>query len=492
MLSLAVAPRVVWAGAEALAPDHWAHAELDHFERRGFVRLAGIRPWSRTQVESWVETLLAVDPERYSTVEHQRLARLEEEFGSAASDPRNRFDRPIASLEESGWRGLADVGLDAAGLATRGGADPETGWGLASFDVTIFYGENFAYDTRVRAHLAEERGVRVDENQVSLRERNWNGLTSDFDRGVLAFERGPVRATFGREYLSWGARPEEALLVSDAGLSHDGLQFRLRLGRFTLGSAASLLGGGTDRQFAAHRLEMRLGSVRLGVQEAVVYASPRPELAYLFPVGFYYGNQFNERGDDNVLFGGDVRWVSPWAALEGELVVDDFIYDRDPAPQKWGGRLGVERALAVGGTDVDLQLEYVRMARWTFTHRQPSGVYAAGAGDPASGDPWLGHPLGPDADRWRFGLAWSPSADGTIWVRGERTRRGEGNTDLSGWVTGDPYDLGFPSGAIRTSYRAELGGARRVGRRLELRGAAALLRGEPGSAELRAEIRIDP
>jgi hypothetical protein len=259
-----------------------------------------------------------------------------------------------------------------------------------------------------------------------------------------------------------------------------------------LSSAAGLLSATSDRNYAAHRLEVRLGNVRLGVQEAVVYTSPHFEPTYLFPIAFYYANQFNERGDDNDLLGADLQWTTPWGIVDGELLVDDMIYDGDPAPQKIGYRVGARRALAIAGTDVDVRLGYVRLNRWTFTHRNVLGSYIAGSGDPAGGDPFLGHPLGPDADQWSWEMVWVPRAAWRVGLAQAGTRRGDGNRDLSGWVPGTPYDLPFPSGTVLHDLRTELGAELRVWQGLDVRGATAFLSGSAGrSVELTAELRLD-
>ena len=486
---LAWAP--AFAGPESLPPDHWAYAELEHFELRGFVVLDGTRPFSRNRVRVWVDSLRAVDPARLTAVERQRIAWLGEEFVDGAETSAARYDRPLVALQESGWGVEGDLALESGGLTTSAGADPTTAWGRVTFDVLVSYGESFAYDTRYRVALAEEAGVRTEENRLSVRERNWHGLTSDYDRAYVAFERGPLRLAVGRDYVSWGADPSDALLVSDAGLSHDGLQFLLRFGRFRLASVAARLSSSSDRNYAAHRLEVHIGGLRLGVHEAAVYTSPHFEPTYLFPIAFYYGNQFNERGDDNTLLGADARWASRWGTVDGELLVDDFIYDGDPAPNKVGWRVAATRALAARDTDVELRAVYERMTRWTFTHRRAEVAYVAGTGDPLAGDPWLGSPLGPDADRWSVRLGWTPRARTSLWLEHGRTRRGEGNRDLTAWQPGTPHDLPFPSGDVQAESRTECGARVRLGRHAEFLGIAALRSLGATHGELAAELRLD-
>jgi hypothetical protein len=211
----------------------------------------------------------------------------------------------------------------------------------------------------------------------------------------------------------------------------------------------------------------------------------------LFPISFYYGNQFNERADDNVLLGGDVEWVTPAGVLDAELLVDDFIYDGDPAPNKIGWRFGWSSVLPWYGRAFDVRAGYTRLNRWTFLHRTPSTSYVAGSGV-AANEPFLGSALGPDADRWTATARYTAGARGAVWLGATATRRGEGNRDLSPWVSGTAYDPPFPSGEVRRTRTLELGGFRRVGRKLELWGAVA---GEDAEgsrrARVAAEMRVD-
>jgi hypothetical protein len=489
----AAAPLAVRAGPEALPPQHWAYGELEHFEARGLLRLHGSRPYSRHEVRTWVESI--ADTLSLSRVERARLERLQAEFvrGDSLEHAAVRQDPPLFRLLEAGWGFAGDVELSSGGAQRSAGPDPSQTWGLTRLETQLRYRDWLAYETRYSVALREEEGRRTGENVLSSRERTWHGLTSDHDRACIAVERGRVRAVLGRDYLGWGARRGEELLVSDSGLSLDALQLRLRLGRFRLSSAAAQLSAERDRFYAAHRLEVELGPLALGVQEAVVYRSPHPDAAYLFPISFYYGNQFNERADDNVLLGGDLKCVGRWGVLDGELLVDDFIYDGDPAPNKFGWRAGWTHARPVRGTDLELRLEYVRLARWTYTHKQGHDVYwVAGSGDPGAGDPFLGHPLGPDADRWSARADWAPHADWGLWGRGAGTRRGAGNLQLDPWQTGTPHDVPFPSGDVRHEWEAEIGARGRWRRRAEARLAVALV-GEPEGRATRlwAELRLD-
>ncbi len=474
-----------------MPPGHWAYSELEHFEARGLLHLPAARPYTRTQVRKWV---LALDDcaAPFGAAERRRLTRLETEFVTGDSLWAERDDPPVGTIGDGAWRAAADADLHAVGQAFRGAGDPRQGRGFGRFETTVRYGDNFVYETRYAVAVENETGRRVGENRISSRERNWHGLTSDNDRSYVALEQGPLRASFGRDYVAWGARRGEEMLVSDAGLSLDALTLRLHLGRFELSSVAAMLASSRNRYYAAHRLDITMGPVAVGVQEAAVFQSPHFDPTYLFPISFYYGNQFNERADDNVLLGGDIKVGSPWAVFDAELLVDDFIYDGDPAPQKIGWRAGATHAVQAGGGALDLRLTYARVSRWTFTHRLATAYYMAGNGDPAGGDPFLGTALGPDADRWTAGAEWTPDARRKLWLRWARERRGDGNRDLTTWQPGTAFRLAFPSGDVRRSNDYAAGGSLRYGRHIEFDAGIGLQDG-PDRREWRAEtgLRLD-
>ena len=470
------------AQVESLPPDHWAYEQLERFEARGHIVLPGVRPWTRARVGGWVRTLRdAVDSgAAFSPVELQRLERLENEFvdGERIAESKRRFDPPLVRILDESWNFAGDADLHTGGAGAFGAqAGPQAGgtaWGRGNFEALLRFRDWMAYETRYRVTLEEQADVRVDENRISSRERNWNGLTSHHDRAYVAVDGGRARFVLGRDYIGWGAARGDELLISDAGLSLDAVQFHLRLSRFQLSSATALLSAADNRHYAAHRLEVDLGGLWVGLQESVVYVSPHFEPTYLFPLSFYYGNQFNERENDNTLLGLDLKWSSPVGVFDGELLVDDFIYDGDPAPNKLGYRAGWRRGFVVAGMDAGLRVSYTRLNRWTFTHRVPGNAYVAGAGDATTGDSFLGHPLGPDADRWRAAASWSPNVDWTAELSWTHTRRGDGNRDLSAWESTVPYDPAFPSGVVQSVDRLGLETRTWFTRNVSLRGTGEL------------------
>ena len=494
---MSVATAAARAQVETLPTEHWAYAELEHFERRGYVVLDGIRPWTRKQFHVIVGEL-ASDTARFSNVERQRLEKLQQEFvvGGAPRDAAKRYDTPVVTFQESEWSVLGDIGVIGGGAGSTGSAAGAaadgTAWGVTQLEAVVSYGQNFVYETRYNLSMQEEAGQRVDENFVSSRERNWRGLTSNNDRAYVAFESERFRISLGRDQVAWGARPQQELLLASSSPTWDALQVRLRLGRVQLASVAALLSSTGDRYYGAHRLELDLGAVRLGFQEAVIYVSSQVEPTYLFPLSSYYANQFNERKDDNVLLGFDAKWSSPFGLISGEFLMDDFIYDGDPAPNKLGVSLGWGQAYNLWNTDLDVRLGYVALSRWTYTHRQTANAYASGSGDLGATSALLGNSLGPDADRLKLRLGWSPQVDWQLSTSVAYARRGTGNFDRTAWEPGDAFRLRFPSGMVVYETTVQGDVQVRVHRIAEFQVGAGVGRSAAGNEGIvSAEIRVD-
>ncbi len=131
----------------------------------------------------------------------------------------------------------------------------------------------------------------------------------------------------------------------------------VEMGRFRLSAVQAVLDPEIPRRLAGHRLEISLPRrIRLGISETVVYTGRGLDFSYLIPVGSFYANQYNERDDDNILWGVDLK-VPLRAGLvaHGELLVDDFQYeDRGSAPDRLAFNISIEALAAPFGRDVEM------------------------------------------------------------------------------------------------------------------------------------------
>lgn len=440
------------ASDETIPPESWIYQALRTFELRGLVSLEPSAPYTRSQVERYLDRILTgVEQEGTSLSERQRflLERLRKEFHERASRPRDREDRPVY-LYRDGSRFFA-VDFTAGGILQkriereRGETD-----GLLVPSILIDLGTRVTLETNYRIRMEPERDSFRPRQKPSTREKSFRGVTMEFERGYLSMGGSAWRLQVGRDYLHWGNGLSEGLLLSRTAGSLDHVLGTVTVGRFTLNAIHAFLDPVLPRHLAGHRLTVRLPrDICLGISESVVYTGRGLDFTYTLPVISYYANQYNERGDDNVLVGIDVKIpVRRGFLLYGELLIDDLQYENDPpAPDRLAFHIAAEVLVSHAGRDVEILMDYTFIDIFTYAHRD-SLVTRYVTGDGAyPANPILGSPLGPDADRWRINARAAVHPRIIIGVEGSFVRRGGGN-DLGEWEREDDPEPPFPSGAV--------------------------------------------
>jgi hypothetical protein len=455
---LSIIPSRALASDETIPPGGWIYPALRTFEMRGLVTLEPSIPYSRSRVASYLERILSrIDDGEIVLTARQEflLGRLRDEFRGRDSRPREREDRPLYVYGGDGTFVAVDM---TAGAAVRKRIEREKGQadGLLVPGVLIDLGGRATLESNYRVRIEPERGSYRSKERPSARTRSWRGTVMEYERGYISLHGGSWRAQIGRDYVHWGSGRRESLILSQTAGSLDHVAASFRIGRFGVQTVHAALDPTMPRYLAAHRVTVRLpGRVYLGISESVVYTGRSLDFTYLVPVVSYYSNQYNERGDDNVLWGFDVKVPLRGAlVLYGELLIDDLQYESDPpAPHRLAYDLTAEALFTPWGRDVEVRGGYTFVDIFTYAHRD-SLVTRYVAGDGAyPGNPILGSPLGPDADRWRFEVRAAVHRRVTVGVETESVRRGEGN-GLREWkrYAEDP-DPAFPSGVVTRENR---------------------------------------
>jgi hypothetical protein len=311
-------------------------------------------------------------------------------------------------------------------------------------------GGGITLETEYRITISPERDLYYRTGKPSPREKSWRGVTCDYERAYIALAGSWWRVQAGRDYLWWGpARPEGLILSAGAG-SLDHVAADIAIGRFTLRMIQGVLDPRLPRRLAGHRLEARLPrGIRAGIAETVLYTMRGVDWAYLLPLSSFYANQYNESGDDNIMWSIDLCVpAAPGLILSGELLIDDAQYEDDPpAPDKLGFAVAADLLVQPWGRETMMHAGYTRLDIYTYTHKDSlRTAYLTGTGDPTV-DRIIGDQLGPDADRWTASLRTPVHPRAVLSVLGAYARRGEGN-DMRAWEgTGDP-DPPLPSGAV--------------------------------------------
>jgi len=474
-----VTPLRLWASDENIATDGWVYSALRTFELKGLVRLSPEMPYSRNQVEFYLDRILQnfkdsnINP---SPRQAFLLKRLRNEFQGKSHRPGDREDRPLYFYQE----GRRFVTLDlSAGTSLRKRVEYKKGEldGLFYPGILIDSGRGFTYETVYILRLRPEWDSNISHSQVADRQTSFRGLTSEFERGYISINRNRWGITIGREYIHWGNSRDDGLILSLGAGPLDQVTAYFELGMFKLRLLHSILDPDalSPRRLAGHRLSVGFpGNIDIGISETVVYSGRSLDFAYLLPGGSYYANQYNEKTnkDNNILCG--IDWKIPLRKgllFYGELLIDDFQYeDRDTAPDKIAFNLTAETLFMIGNYDVEALLDYTYIDIFTYSHVGLLTGYVTGNAEPGMSR-IIGSYLGPDADRWRMRVSAFLSPRLVVTLNGRYCRYGEGN-DMRSWVKeeNDP-DLDFPSGIVTKEKQLSLSAA------LDLTGGSMLSAG---------------
>ncbi len=459
LLMTTILPAVCLAadtGCEFIAPDHWVYTALQRFEALGFCDLPSTRPFTRNQIIEFgeaIEKSIADSGRLLSSRDGYELSRLQQEFIllDARLQPKIRYDPPAVYFTDRKISFEGDASLGFSSKKDYFSSSTEyflTGRPGGKFHVSNYLTYRFRYDLV----FGPEHGFRARNQKPSNREKSFKGLTSLFELSSVVFHWGKMDLFMGREYADWGPSNWTNLILSGQAGSLDQTGIRLASGRFSMSMIHAQLSLEKQRHLAAHRVEIRMGGILAGISESVVYAGRGFDPVYAFPLSSFYANQFNEKGDDNILWSVDIK-ARPIRnlMLTGSLLIDDFQFERDgSAPDKIGFDVGL-RAAFDDPLPVTVQAYYRYVDIYTYTHRDTATDYASGAGLPGEGDPLLGEAVGPDSDQWRIEIRSFPMRNVPVTLGVFGLRAGSGN-DFEPYHHGsDPYPA-FPSGTVERSF----------------------------------------
>ena len=227
---------------------------------------------------------------------------------------------------------------------------------------------------------------------------------------------------------------------------------------------------GRDRYMIARRYEVAAGRWTLGYIEAAVltggfspwYLNPYPLIPLMVTQLClqYLEDPGGENRFCNAIMHIDARYDGERGSAYFAFFADDL-----PPTSTWANHYKIGLQLGGGWKDpfglegAELRVDYVGITRHTYT------FYAENPeGDWVDGGLFLGHPLGPDADRLTIGLVWKDK-DRRLELR--RERHGEGRyRDPQEPVAGQTLE--FLTGVVETSYLVGGGGSFCLGEDLTL------------------------
>ncbi|MCK4538109.1 MAG: hypothetical protein KAV42_04865 [Candidatus Krumholzibacteria bacterium] len=484
LVVLSVCP--LYGSNESIEPSSWIYSAFRSFELAGLVELPSYVPWSRAEAAFRLDRLLQTLEGREDILSPRQaflLKRLRGELQGTALRPQAREDRPLYIMREGERFTAIDL---SAGLFFRKKENRARGEldGLAEPSILIDPGGGLTLYTSYRLRMEPEWGLNSAKNKPSTREKSFRGLTAEYERAYLSWTTARIRVVAGRDYVHWGNGREESLILSSSAGSLDQVSFSMEMGRFRLSGIHVSLDSESERHLAGHRLEIAFPrSIRLGISETVVYSGRSFDYSYMLPAGSFYANQYNEKSDDNILWGLD--WKIPLGKgtiIYGELLIDDFQYEgRGEAPDRLGFNMTIEKMIDTGDREIEFLVAYTYIDIFTYAHRDSlETAYVAGRGIIGQ-DLLLGSTLGPDSDRWSFQMAVPVTSRVMVSLGADITRRGEGN-DLREWDIEEDPDPDFPSGEVVTEKMFHLAGYLDLGRGSRVVAGGGLVRSSPERA----------
>ena len=321
-------------------------------------------------------------------------------------------------------------------------------------------------------------------------------VAGDYERAYVRFHTDRFSFLLGRDRVSIGPSPYNNLLLGGEGFPLDMLMasYEERRFRFTflfsrlediearLVDFDNIEGYDRDtsrylqrRYLAIRRLDFKpkrllgldipwIKDITVGLSEATLFGGVGvlPDLYRLNPLVSGYIYQWIREEDANILWSIDTRVDLMGFAIYGQLLIDDFQYEPVPSrePNCIGLNIGIEFIDPFGFEQTFFNIEYTKVSRWTYTSIRPCTRYNY------RGLP-LGHPNGPDFDKFSVRGVYRPTRN--LDITGRFFYRRKGNTSVETLWPIPPGETGsyfpynnFLSGVVETSFNIK-GGIRFYG-----------------------------
>ncbi len=496
---------------EELPLGHWAYPLIDQLQRRGHP--GGLyftdRPYTRGEVARYVMYLTEEEESgKLDPIEVGWLDRIREEFAGEITRLRKG---PVRGGDDVCWhvrlrakpRGdfredKAELDPSYESIRFGGAVDPEAA-AMGEAGGTLQYRDRFVIVDRFQADSDP-----VNEPSFPLRSRVDRAKYLRFPEAYLRGGVGPVSFLFGRSNLVWGGAPSDALTISGISPPFDLFEYKLDLSSFRASGFLAFLdrmaydGDWIDRFLYGHRIDWRAKRwLQLGFSEtAVVTGSGRGvDFAYLNPLITYQLIQ-HEEGSQQV--DTDVYASIDWALyplsglfVRGGFLVDDVYLIQSETNRRFPNQVALDVGVDWSGYPLPagstFNVGYTRIGSFVYLHRGTATYYS-------HYDAPIGHPLGPDTDRWRFGLSFPATPGLDIGVEYLVRRRGENRLEPGVSAEGHRGDP-FPLGVIERRRAVELRAGWFISSNIVLRGhftytRVSNLNNRPGDSDSIPELEM--
>lgn len=340
-----------------------------------------------------------------------------------------RYDREKAMISFGSDSGAAHAFAIAAspvfGIDYRGGeALNDTIW--PAFDGGLYlrgYADSLDFDLDARIYAESHSAGSADGDK--RKPRSFDGEVFDVqkeDRGGmdyvsyaryrahLGFNYDFARVQLARDVLHWGPGYYNNLALNQFALPYNMITLDVVFGPLRIFSAYADLRVNSwsyskdnlnDRNMYAHRYELALGNLTVGMSELqILYNENKPWLfTPVVPLFIEKGN-YTERVNNGALaFDANYRLFN-MLRLYGEFFLDDMespyaVYENRYSNNRWAGMLGMQFAYDAYVAQRPLQLgtiaEIARVEPYTYCHYDTASAQMAHLGRP------LGNPNGPNS-----------------------------------------------------------------------------------------------
>ncbi len=424
--------------SQTIPLDSWVYPVLDRFETKGYLGFANIRPYDRKEL---AEKLRGVTVTGIDSLYLEELKQeLSPEIGY--SFKKRLVARPFArAADEARLNFLPGLFFNYDNLPRNQAGVNLVGWG----DVRPF---DFSGKIRIGHFFSGFDSMAVDG-------RAWRNNAFEIESAVLTLApHNPAGHYFnlslGKSPFFYGPAQFGGLVLSPNAFGLDCVNLQVHVADYYFTTFFSVLESG--RYLSSHRLDLVKPRFKLGFTEMVLYARTI-EFEYLIPLIPYYASQHLKHRDDNIIWAIDGSFLLRGIKFYGELLIDDFMFEPTPAPNKLGYTVGLKAADPLKIPGVDLVLEYTRVDKWVYTQRDSLNRYVRNLETNRT----LGHFIGPDADLSRIELSkrfnYFLAVDATVSLE----RRGEGRIDRSFEQEQGSWTPPFPSGIVETRFEPGLG-----------------------------------
>jgi hypothetical protein len=303
----------------------------------------------------------------------------------------------------------------------------------------------------VTKNISFSHGLRIRRaNELdTLGPRSWKNFQVYLHEGFFQFSSQKIQVSIGRRNFLLATGDTNSLLLSPDmhGHGYDGLYLFIPSRYYEFFTVFTVLDAQQNRYLAVHRIGLNLENfLKLGFSEAILFAGSLEPiyLNFLLP---YYLAQWGSYRNDNIMWSLDAQLRIFHSLISAEFLIDDYMYEDDPYPNKLAFKLGFKSLLF---EKFFVKLNYTFVDKWVYTHKRFINTYQ-------HKDSPLGFPLGNDVDELSFSVKFMNAYGILPHLFVNYIRKGEGSIFLSYEEEGGTWNPPFPSGIVEKQFEIRAG-----------------------------------